>query len=109
MSGLTTVVTGSKTEPESSILDQPLAVSATPASVFIVPASSDCADSTESLRRELSGSGVQIPYIAPRATLTDLNSDNIVAMNNTLGTAMDHPSLVADEGHADHQYSSGHG
>jgi short-subunit dehydrogenase len=52
---------------------------------------------TESLRRELSNSGVQISYIAPRATLTDLNSDTIVAMNNALGTAMDHPSHVADE------------
>lgn len=52
---------------------------------------------TESLRRELSDSGLQVSYIAPRATHTDLNSDKIVAMNDALGTAMDKPSLVADE------------
>jgi short-subunit dehydrogenase len=52
---------------------------------------------TESLRRELSGSGLQVSYIAPRATDTDLNSDNLVAMNDALGTAMDKPSLVANE------------
>lgn len=52
---------------------------------------------TESLRRELAGSSVQVSYIAPRATRTDLNSDKIVAMNNALGTSMDQPSLVADE------------
>jgi len=52
---------------------------------------------TESLRRELADSGMQVSYIAPRATDTDLNSDNIVAMNDALGTAMDKPSLVADE------------
>jgi short-subunit dehydrogenase len=52
---------------------------------------------TESLRRELADSGMQVSYIAPRATDTDLNDDNIVAMNDALGTAMDKPSLVADE------------
>ncbi len=52
---------------------------------------------TESLRRELADSGMQVSYIAPRATETDLNDDNIVAMNDALGTAMDKPSLVADE------------
>ncbi len=52
---------------------------------------------TESLRRELADTGVQVSYIAPRATQTDLNSDKIVAMNNELGTAMDKPSVVADE------------
>ena len=51
---------------------------------------------TESLRRELSDSGLQVSYIAPRATQTDLNSDNIVAMNDALGTTMDQPSLVAN-------------
>ena len=51
---------------------------------------------TESLRRELADSGVQVSYIAPRATQTDLNSDKIVAMNNELGTTMDKPSVVAD-------------
>lgn len=52
---------------------------------------------TESLRRELADTGVQVSYIAPRATLTNLNSDKLVAMNNELGTAMDKPSVVADE------------
>jgi len=52
---------------------------------------------TESLRRELADSRVQVSYIAPRATQTDLNSDKIVEMNNELGTAMDKPSVVADQ------------
>lgn len=52
---------------------------------------------TESLRRELADTGIQVSYIAPRATQTDLNSDRIVAMNNELGTVMDSPALVADQ------------
>jgi short-subunit dehydrogenase len=52
---------------------------------------------TESLRRELADSGIQVSYIAPRATQTDLNSDRVVEMNNALGTAMDKPSVVADQ------------
>ena len=52
---------------------------------------------TESLRRELTDSRMQVSYIAPRSTQTDLNSENIVAMNVALGTAMDKPSHVADE------------
>lgn len=52
---------------------------------------------SESLRRELADTGVQVSYIAPRATETDLNSDKIVAMNTELGTAMDKPALVADQ------------
>ena len=52
---------------------------------------------TESLRRELSDSGLQVSYIAPRTTETDLNSKNMVAMNDALGTATDKPSVVADE------------
>jgi len=52
---------------------------------------------TEALRRELADTSLRISYIAPRATHTDLNSDNIVAMNNELGTTMDDPSLVATE------------
>ncbi|MGB5630171.1 MAG: SDR family oxidoreductase [Woeseiaceae bacterium] len=52
---------------------------------------------TESLRRELADSGIQVSYVAPRATQTDLNSDKLVAMNNELGTAMDKPSVVADQ------------
>lgn len=52
---------------------------------------------TESLRRELAGSVVRVSYIAPRATQTALNDDSVVAMNNELGTAMDEPSVVADQ------------
>jgi len=52
---------------------------------------------TEALRRELDDSNLRVSYIAPRATRTDLNSDNVVAMNDALGTAMDDPSLVAAE------------
>jgi short-subunit dehydrogenase len=50
---------------------------------------------TEALRRELGDSGIRVSYVAPRATRTDLNSDDIVAMNDALGTAMDDPDLVA--------------
>lgn len=52
---------------------------------------------TESLRRELADTAIQVSYVAPRATQTDLNSDRLVAMNNELGTAMDKPSVVADQ------------
>lgn len=52
---------------------------------------------TEALRRELADSNIRVSYVAPRATRTDLNSDNIVAMNDELGTAMDDPDQVARE------------
>ena len=52
---------------------------------------------TEALRRELGDAGPRVSYVAPRATRTELNSDSIVAMNDALGTAMDEPSLVAEE------------
>jgi len=52
---------------------------------------------TEALRRELADTNIRVSYVAPRATRTDLNSDNVVAMNDELGTAMDDPSLVASE------------
>jgi short-subunit dehydrogenase len=52
---------------------------------------------TESLRRELADSNVQVSYIAPRATQTNLNSQKLIDMNNALGTSMDRPSVVADQ------------
>ena len=52
---------------------------------------------SEALRRELADSGVEVSYIAPRATATALNSDRVVAMNKALGTAMDDPLRVASE------------
>lgn len=51
---------------------------------------------TEALRRELADTSVDVSYIAPRATRTDLNSDAINAMNEALGTTTDDPQLVAD-------------
>ncbi len=52
---------------------------------------------TEALRRELADSSVSVSYVAPRATRTSLNSANVVAMNATLGTAMDDPGQVASQ------------
>ncbi|MCK9504905.1 MAG: SDR family oxidoreductase [Porticoccaceae bacterium] len=49
----------------------------------------------ESLRRELADSQIRIHYLAPRATTTELNSDNVVALNQALGNASDEPGLVA--------------
>jgi short-subunit dehydrogenase len=50
---------------------------------------------SEALRRELSGGGIQVAYLAPRATQTQLNSDAVCAMNRELGNAMDKPYVVA--------------
>lgn len=50
---------------------------------------------TEALRRELADSTVDVSYVAPRATRTSINSDNVVALNESLGTAMDEPAVVA--------------
>lgn len=51
----------------------------------------------ESLRRELCGSSVDVLYIAPRATDTELNDARIVAMNKALGNAVDSPETVAKQ------------
>jgi short-subunit dehydrogenase len=50
---------------------------------------------TEALRRELADSTVSVSYVAPRATRTSINSDNVVALNDSLGTTMDEPAVVA--------------
>jgi short-subunit dehydrogenase len=50
---------------------------------------------TEALRRELAGSRVRVQYLAPRATLTPLNSAAQVALNAELGVASDAPEVVA--------------
>jgi short-subunit dehydrogenase len=52
---------------------------------------------TEALRRELSDSSVQVLYLAPRATQTEMNSTAVIDMNKALGTAMDSPERVVDE------------
>ena len=49
---------------------------------------------TESLRREIADTGVQVFYIAPRATLTDMNSNAVVQLNKELGNTMDKPEVV---------------
>ena len=51
----------------------------------------------ESLRRELSHSDLEVLYIAPRATDTELNDDSIVALNKTMGNSVDSPAYVAQQ------------
>jgi short-subunit dehydrogenase len=51
---------------------------------------------TETLRRELSDSSVQVFYLAPRATQTDMNSDAVVELNRELGNTMDEPNIVVE-------------
>jgi short-subunit dehydrogenase len=51
---------------------------------------------TETLRREFSDTGVQVFYIAPRATQTDMNSEAVVQLNQALGNTMDKPEVVVD-------------
>ncbi|KJY82878.1 short-chain dehydrogenase [Vibrio galatheae] len=50
---------------------------------------------SESLDRELSGSGIRVLYLAPRATDTALNSSAVTQMNQKLGNATDSPQCVA--------------
>ncbi|GAB3393604.1 SDR family oxidoreductase [Azotobacter armeniacus] len=50
---------------------------------------------SEALRRELADTQVKVLYVAPRATLTGMNADNVVAMNDELKVAMDDPQTVA--------------
>jgi len=50
---------------------------------------------TEALRRELSDSNIKVSYLAPRATNTSINNNNVVSMNKKLGNAMDDPHVVA--------------
>ncbi len=52
---------------------------------------------TESLRRELSDTGVSVVYLAPRATDTALNNDAMNQMNKTLGNTIDKPEIVAEQ------------
>lgn len=52
---------------------------------------------SEALRRELADTGVQVLYIAPRATCTSINEPRVVAMNDELKVAMDDPQWVAGE------------
>lgn len=50
---------------------------------------------TESLRRELAGSTVDVLYLAPRATRTRFNDAGVTAYNLATGTREDEPETVA--------------
>ena len=50
---------------------------------------------SEALRRELSDSGLQVFYLAPRATNTAINSSRVANLNSELGNAVDEPLIVA--------------
>ena len=52
---------------------------------------------SEALRRELGDTNITVRYFAPRATNTAINNEEVVAMNNELGTAMDSAEHVAIE------------
>jgi len=50
---------------------------------------------SEALRRELADTQVRVLYVAPRATRTGMNAENVVAMNDELKVSMDEPQAVA--------------
>lgn len=52
---------------------------------------------TEALQRELADTPIQVSYLAPRATNTELNSSTVVALNKALGNTADEPEAVAKE------------
>ena len=51
----------------------------------------------EALRRELADTGVQVRYVAPRATRTSMHTAAAVRMNEQLGSTMDTPQRVAQQ------------
>jgi short-subunit dehydrogenase len=50
---------------------------------------------SEALRRELSGTGVAVTYVAPRTTRTAFNSDMLYKVSAESGSAVDDPATVA--------------
>jgi len=50
---------------------------------------------SESLRRELEGTGVAVTYVAPRAVKTNLNTGAVYRMAEATGMNMDDPAWVA--------------
>jgi short-subunit dehydrogenase len=50
---------------------------------------------SEGLRRELSGSGVRVTHVAPRAVKTRFNSDRVLQFARLVNMTMDAPELVA--------------
>ena len=52
---------------------------------------------SQSLRRELAETGVEVTYIAPRAVKTAINSQEVYDMANAIKMNMDEPELVAQQ------------
>jgi short-subunit dehydrogenase len=52
---------------------------------------------SESLRRELSDTGIEVLYLAPRAVDTAMNRQEVVSMNAELGNKVDSPQYVAQQ------------
>lgn len=50
---------------------------------------------TEALRRELADTALQVVYVAPRATATDMNPEAVNELNRALGNQVDTPQAVA--------------
>lgn len=50
---------------------------------------------TEALRRELADTPVQVIYVAPRATATEMNPKEVNELNQALGNSVDTPEAVA--------------
>ncbi|WP_166267805.1 SDR family oxidoreductase [Marinobacter caseinilyticus] len=50
---------------------------------------------SEALRREVSDSSLEVLYLAPRATRTDMNTAEVDALNDALGNTTDAPEQVA--------------
>ena len=50
---------------------------------------------SEALRRELTGSGIGVTYVAPRFTRTAFNRGSVTRMANALGMNQDEPESVA--------------
>ncbi|PHQ25925.1 short chain dehydrogenase [Marinobacter guineae] len=52
---------------------------------------------TEALRRELADTAVQVVYVAPRATATEMNPEEVNELNRALGNSVDTPESVASQ------------
>ncbi|MCE0494924.1 SDR family oxidoreductase [Vibrio salinus] len=52
---------------------------------------------TEALNREMHGSNIKVHYLAPRATKTRLNSQQVNDLNSELGNHVDTPDYVAGQ------------
>lgn len=51
---------------------------------------------SQSLRRELAGTGIGVTYVAPRAVATPLNSAKVAEYARLTGMALDDPDRIAD-------------